>query len=55
MSFIEDEEAFGVFDQQANDGDAMPLEDVPLDTETGEIGDAMDQEYTAGLDQGRLA
>jgi hypothetical protein len=38
MSFIEDEEAFGVFDQQAEDNEAMPLEDLPQMLEMEEFG-----------------
>lgn len=55
MSFIEDEEAFGVFDHQADDNEAMPLEDLPHDAEGGDLGETMNQEHGYNGDDGRLS
>jgi hypothetical protein len=52
MSFIEDEEAFGVFNQQADDNEAMPLEDLPQDVDGDQFGEQMNQEQTSGTDYG---
>lgn len=54
MSFIEDEEAFGVFDQQGEDDGAMPVEDTHGELEMEELGEPMNQELITGLENGRF-
>lgn len=55
MSFIEDEEAFGVFEQGQTNNDGIPLEDMQEDERVdGQDGD-MDQEEITEDNKGRFA
>lgn len=54
MSFIEDDEAFGVFAQNQHQTDGLPMEDMVEDMEAQQEGEATAQDYSKRLDNGKI-